>query len=59
MNPNPNPYLRRPPSYWWDEKPYRPQPPPDDPEFLEMWKAAWLRVGSSELFSGDPKAEPK
>ena len=34
------------PVYWWDDKPYRPGPPPTDidPKLAEEWWAAWAKV---------------
>ena len=50
--------FRKPPCYWWDEKPRKPDPPsPEDQKRFEEWLAAWVK--SDQPTADDPKPEPQ
>ena len=53
------------PSYWWNDKPYEPGPPPPDldPKVVEEWMSAWAAVEGTidqrvNVSSDDAKTEP-
>ena len=52
------------PSYWYNDKPYEPGPPPPDldPKVAEEWMEAWRSVEGTidvGISSDDAKAEPQ